>query len=135
MEIAALERKDFTFALETRSVYQRCRPTLHPPLKTLDFQAYSEPSENLYISSQNLIILWKPVLLNNEYCHSKFDLKKYPFDVQISLPFQSKYKLRLMRIITSLKTNKAPGNDDFLSLILKNISRKPLVKLTNLINS
>jgi hypothetical protein len=40
----------------------------------------------------------------------------------------------LIEIISSLKKNKAPGYDDIPKIVLKNLSRKALMKLTNLIN-
>ena len=41
----------------------------------------------------------------------------------------------LLEIISCLKKNKAPGYDDIPNIVLKNLSRKAVVKLTNVINS
>ncbi|KAL1117261.1 hypothetical protein AAG570_004587 [Ranatra chinensis] len=62
-----------------------------------------------------------------------------PTDTITETPTAKLYKhttpVEIREVLTKLKTNKAPGSDGITNKVAKNISRKALTKLTNIINA
>jgi hypothetical protein len=145
---AALSTKDGSIWRLARSIYKGGRHYI-PPLKTTVSQAYTdEDKANVLVKC--FAEVHNVSSLRGDKC---FTEKVSSVVRRLSTPKKGESFLmssspppppphikptspkELVKIINSLKKNKAPGHDDIPNIVLKNLSRKAVVKLTNLINS